>query len=418
MYGLADCNNFYVSAERSQNPTLNGKPVLVLSNNDGCAISRSDEVKNLGVPMGAPAFEYAKLFKENSVEVFSTNFPLYGDMSNRVMKILSEFTPEIEIYSIDEVFLKFKGFENYDLYNYGIQMKEKVNKLTRIPISIGYAPTKALAKVANRIAKKYPKEWSGVYVIDSEEKRLKALKWLKIGDVWGIGRQYEKKLQSMGILNALQFTQQSDYFVQKEMSITGLRLKRELEGKEYLELEEKKRKKNIATTRSFDKNFTEYSQLEERVSTFATRCAEKLRNEKSYCSEVIVFIHTNYFRDDQPQYSKSIKIKLPQPSNSDITIAKAAIKALNIIFKKGYYYKKAGVIVDGISPEPYRQYNLFDNEDERHGKLMKVVDYLNKSLPNPVVKLGSQDFGKREKMKQEKLSLRSTTKWTELLEIE
>ncbi|MEI7488425.1 MAG: Y-family DNA polymerase [Chryseobacterium sp.] len=418
MYGLADCNNFYVSAERSQNPTLNGKPVLVLSNNDGCAISRSYEVKNLGVPMGAPAFEYAKLFKENSVEVFSTNFPLYGDMSNRVMKILSEFTPEIEIYSVDEVFLRFKGFENYDLYNYGIQMKEKVNKLTRIPISIGYAPTKALAKVANRIAKKYPKEWNGVYVIDSEEKRLKALKWLKIGDVWGIGRQYEKKLQSMGILNALQFTQQSDYFVQKEMSITGLRLKRELEGKEYLELEEKKRKKNIATTRSFDKNFTEYSQLEERVSTFATRCAEKLRKEKSYCSEVIVFIHTNYFREDQPQYSKSIKIKLPQPSNSDITIAKAAIKALTIIFKKGYYYKKAGVIVDGISPEPYRQYNLFDNEDERHGKLMKVVDYLNKSLPNPVVKLGSQDFGKREKMKQEKLSLRSTTKWTELLEIE
>jgi DNA polymerase V len=304
------------------------------------------------------------------------------------------------------------------LYSYGLQMKEKVNKLTRIPISIGYAPTKALAKVANRIAKKYPKDWNGVYVIDSEEKRLKALKWLKIGDVWGIGRQYEKKLQSIGILNALQFTQQSDYFVQKEMSITGLRLKRELEGNEYLELEEKKRKKNIATTRSFDKNFTEYSQLEERVSTFATRCAEKLRKEKSYCSEVTVFIHTNYFREDQPQYSKSIKIKLPQPSNSDITIAKAAIKALTIIFKKGYYYKKAGVIVDGISPEPFRQYSLYDNEDEKHGKLMKVIDYLNKSLPNPVVKLGSQDFGKREKMKQEKLSLRSTTKWTELLEIE
>ncbi|MHA7822458.1 Y-family DNA polymerase [Chryseobacterium arthrosphaerae] len=420
MYALVDCNNFYASCERAFNPLLNEKPVVVLSNNDGCAIARSNEAKELGIPMGAPAFEYEKLFKDHNVHVFSTNFPLYGDISNRVMKILSEFTPEIEVYSIDEIFLKLKGFEKYDLQEYGYQMKDKVARYTRIPVSIGYAPTKALAKVANRIAKKFPNEFNGVYIIDTEIKRVKALKWLKIEDVWGIGRQYANKLKKIGIVNAYQFTQQSDYFVQKEMSIVGLRLKRELEGKEYLELEQKKRKKGIATTRSFDKNFTEYNDLQERVSTFATRCAEKLRKEESYCSIITVFIHTNFFRQDLPQYSRSVKIKLPQPSNSNITLSKYAKKALNIIFKQGFAYKKAGVIVEGISPEPFRQYSLFDslNENEKHAKLMKTIDSLNKSLPNPLVKLGSQDFGRREKMKQEKLSPRYTTKWTEIIEIE
>lgn len=326
MYALVDCNNFYASCERAFNPLLNGKPVIVLSNNDGCAIARSNEAKELDIPMGAPAFEYEKLFKDNNVQVFSTNFPLYGDLSNRVMKILSEFTPEIEVYSIDEIFLKFKGFEKYDLQEYGYRMKDKVADYTRIPVSIGYAPTKALAKVANRIAKKFPNECKGVYIIDTEQKRIKALKWLKIENVWGIGRQYANKLKAIGIFNAYQFTEQSDYFVQKEMSIVGLRLKRELEGKEYLELEQKKRKKGIATTRSFDKNFIEYDDLQERVSTFATRCAEKLRKEKSYCSEVTVFIHTNFFRQDLPQYSKSIKLKLPQPSNSNIILSQYAKK--------------------------------------------------------------------------------------------
>lgn len=420
MYALVDCNNFYASAERAFNPLLNGKPVVVLSNNDGCAIARSNEAKDLGIPMGAPAFEYANLFKEKDVQIFSTNFALYGDMSNRIMKILSEYTPEVEVYSIDEIFLRLKGFENYDLHDYGLQMKSKVAQYTRIPVSIGYAPTKALAKVANRIAKKFPNEFKGVYIIDSEQKRIKALKWLKIEDVWGIGRQYANKLKNVGINNAYQFTQQSDYFVQKEMSIVGLRLKRELEGKEYLELEQKKRKKGIATTRSFDKNFFEFDELQERVTTFATRCAEKLRKEKSYCSLITVFIHTNFFREDLPQYSKSIKLKLPQPSNSNITLSQYAKRALSIIYRSGYAYKKAGVIVEGISPEPFRQYSLFEslNENEKHKNLMKAIDFLNKSLPNPVVKLGSQDFGRREKMKQEKLSPRFTTNWSELLEIE
>ncbi|MDV3706509.1 SOS mutagenesis and repair protein UmuC [Elizabethkingia anophelis] len=418
MYALVDCNNFYASCERSFNPLLNGKPVVVLSNNDGCAIARSNEAKALGIPMGAAAFEYEKLFQDNDVKVFSTNFALYGDMSKRVMKILSEYTPDIEVYSIDEIFLKFIGFENYDLHKYGLKMKSDVLINTRIPVSIGYAQTKALAKVANRIAKKFPEVTQGVYIIDSEEKRIKALKWLKIEDVWGIGRQFSKKLSQQGVTNAYQFTQLPDYYVQKDMSIVGLRIKRELEGKAYLELEDKKRKKAIATTRSFDKNYREYDIIKERVSTFASRCAEKLRKEGSYCSEVIVFIHTNYFRKDQPQYSKSIKIKIPQPTNSSITISKYAIKALEEIFIDGFAYKKAGVIVSKISPEPFRQFNLFENEDPRHSKLMKALDKINKALPNPIVKLASQDFGRREKMKQEKLSPRYTTKWDELLEIE
>lgn len=418
MYALVDCNNFYASCERSFDPSLNGKPVVVLSNNDGCAIARSNEAKALGIPMGAAAFEYEKLFQENDVKVFSTNFALYGDMSNRVMKILSTYTPDVEVYSIDEIFLKFNGYQNFNLHKYGLDMKNNVLTNTRIPVSIGYAPTKALAKVANRIAKKFPEITQGVYIIDSEEKRIKVLKWLKIGDIWGIGRQFENKLRSQGINNAYQFTQLPDYYIQKEMSIVGLRLKKELVGKEYLELEEKKRKKAIATTRSFDKNYREYDIIKERVSTFASRCAEKLRKEKSYCSEVIVFIHTNFFRKDQPQYSKSIKVKIPQPTNSSITISKYAIKALEKIFIEGFAYKKAGVIVSKISPEPYRQFNLFENEDPRHKNLMKTLDRINKSLPNPVVKLASQDFGRREKMKQEKLSPRYTTKWDELLEIE
>ena len=418
MYALVDCNNFYASCERAFNPLLNGKPVVVLSNNDGCVIARSNEAKELGIPMGALAFEYADLFKEKEVHVFSTNFPLYGDMSKRVMTILTNYTPDIEVYSIDEMFLKLKGFEHYDLREYGLKMKNEIQVKTRIPVCVGFAPTKALAKVANRIAKKFPNHFQGVYIIDSEEKRIKALKWLAVEDIWGVGRQYAKKLRTLGIKNALEFTLQSDYFVQKEMSIVGLRLKKQLEGLYYVDLEETKRKKNIANTRSFDKNIFEHDEIKERVSTFATRCAEKLRKEGSYCSEITVFIHTNFHRQDLKQYTNTLKIKLSQPSNSSITLAKTAIQALDKIFIQGFAYKKAGVIVGGISPQPYRQYSLFDNENEKHEKLMKAIDFLNKSLPNPVVKLGSQDFGRREKMKQEKLSPRYTTKWSEILEIE
>ncbi len=223
MFALIDCNNFYASCERVFRPDLNGKPVVILSNNDGCVIARSNEAKAIGIPMGAPAFKFDELFKQNNVHVFSTNFPLYGDMSNRVMNILSDFSPDMEIYSIDECFLKLHGFELFNLQEHGLNMRLKVVKWTGIPISVGMAPTKALAKAANRIAKKFPERTNGVYIIDTDEKREKALKWLKIEDVWGIGRQHAKRLQDIGVLTAFDFIKLSDDWVKKDMSIVGLR---------------------------------------------------------------------------------------------------------------------------------------------------------------------------------------------------
>lgn len=416
MYALVDCNNFYASSERAFQPDLNGKPIVVLSNNDGCVIARSNEAKELGIKMGLPAF-MLKDFEKHNVNIFSSNYELYDDMSRRVMNTLSEFTTETEVYSIDEVFLKFSGFEKYDFYEYGLKMRHIVKKNCWIPVSVGFAPTKALAKVANKIAKKFSDHWNGVYVIDSEEKRIKALKWLAIEDVWGIGRQLSKKLIGWGCKTAYDFTQLDDYTVQKEMSIVGLRLKKELSGLNYLELEETQRKKAIATTRSFAKDEYIYENICERVSTYATRCAEKLRKEKSYCTKIEVFLITNQFKVHEMQYAIKVVINLPFASNSNITIAKYAKKALNIIFKEGYGYKKTGVVVHGITPEPYKQGNLFFNENPKHEKLMKVLDKLNISKMDPVVTIASNDLKKREKMLRERLSKCYTTKWDDIIEV-
>ena len=262
MFALVDCNNFYASCERVFNPKLDKESIVILSNNDGCVISRSNEAKALGVPMGAPAFKYDPFFKKNKVHVFSSNFPLYGDMSSRVMNILSSYSPNIEVYSIDEAFLELKGFENYNLEEYGKEIREKILKWTGIPVSIGFAPTKALAKVANRISKKFDKKTNGVYVINSREEREKALKWLKIEDVWGIGYKHATRLKSYKINKAYDFIKLPDDWVRKQMSIVGLRLKKELEGESVLSLgESRSPKKAIATTRSFEKNLTCFEDL-------------------------------------------------------------------------------------------------------------------------------------------------------------
>jgi DNA polymerase V len=417
MFALVDCNNFYASCERVFRPDLNGKPVVVLSNNDGCVIARSNEAKAIGIPMGAPAFEYEKIFQQHEVHVFSANFALYGDMSHRVMTILSDYTPEMEIYSIDECFLKLKGFDHYNLQHYGEEMRHKVMKWTGIPISVGIAPTKALAKVANRIAKKYPTETKGTYIIDSEEKRIKALKWLKVEDVWGIGRQHSKRLSAIGVKTAFDFTQLDDEFVKKQMAITGLRLKHDLQGIPTLDLEEIQIKKNIATTRSFETNYTEYEQLAERISTFASSCAEKLRKQNSCCSSIMVFIQTNRHRKDLPQYSRNIVVKLPFPTNSSIELAKFATQALQLIFKSGYAYKKAGVIVQDFSQADSLQKSLFDNRDDRHIPLMQAIDKLNLRYGQQKIRLASQDTKRVWKMKQEKLSPRYTTDLNDIITI-
>lgn len=417
MYALVDCNNFYASCERVFRPDLNGKPVVVLSNNDGCVIARSNEAKALDIPMGAPAFKFQKLFDEHQVAVFSTNFVLYGDMSMRVMTILAEFSPEMEIYSIDEAFLRFKGFDLYDFEKLGKEMERKVYKYTGIPISIGFAPTKALAKVANKIAKKFPKRTANVYVMDHEEKRIKALKWLKVEDIWGIGRQFSKRLQSKKIVTAFDFTSLADDYVRKEMSVVGLRLKKDLEGEETLDLEERKPKQVIATTRSFEIMYTDFEDVKERVASFAVKCSEKLRKQHTHCNSVMVFIHSNGFRKDLPQYYKNIVVKTEFPTHATTDIIKYAVLGLRTIFKEGYHYKKAGVIVSNLSPEDEKQYTLFSVENPKLIPLMKSIDKINTSLGTNKVKFACQDLGRTWKMRQEKLSQRFTTNLKEIIEI-
>jgi DNA polymerase V len=417
MYALVDCNNFYASCERVFRPELKDKPIVVLSNNDGCVIARSNEAKAIGVPMGAPAFEYESMFKQNNVYVFSANFALYGDMSQRVMSILSEYSPEVEVYSIDEVFIKLDGFDYFNLNAVCLEMKKKVQKWTGIPISIGVAPTKALSKVANRIAKKFADRTSGVYQIDSIEKREKALKWLPIEDVWGIGRKHALRLRSLNVLTAYDFTVLHDSWIKKHMSIVGIRLKMDLLGNPTIQLEEIQSKKSIATTRSFERNYTELEDLNERIVTFAVSCAEKLRKQNSCCNSMILFLHTNSNRKDLPQYSKNILVKLPFPTNSSIELATFASDALKRIFQKGFHYKKAGVIVQDIHPESTEQMSLFKNRDSRHIAIMKAVDTLNAKYGQQKIRLASQDQRRVWKMKQEKLSPCYTTKLADVITI-
>ena len=416
MFALVDCNNFYASCERVFRPDLIGKPICVLSNNDGCVIARSSEAKALGIPMGAPAFEWNKLMTEKNVSVFSANFALYGDMSSRVMSTLADFSPNLEIYSIDESFIDLRGFEHFDLLDHGQKMRETVQRCTGIPISVGIAPTKALAKLANRIAKKFL-QLNGVYIIDSDVKRVKALKWLPIDDVWGIGRQHSKRLISMGVDSALKFTELCDQTVRSLMGVVGLRLKHDLEGKPTLDLEDIANKKSIAVTRSFDRNYTEYFELKERVVSFAVSASEKLRSQKSECKSLMVFIHTNSFRQDLPQYNRNVVIDLPFATNSAIEISKYAIIGLDQIFRKGYSYKKAGVILNDFNPVQEHQTTLFEDHDQRHIKLMATIDKLNQSFGQQKIKLASQDLRRIWKMKQEQLSPRYTTRISDLIKV-
>ncbi len=417
MFALVDCNNFYASCERLFQPWLKDKPVVVLSNNDGCVIARSNEVKKY-IPMGAVAFKYKNVFRQYNVHVFSSNFALYGDLSNRVMNNLREFTPDVEVYSIDEAFLKFEKFELPSYKEHGVVIKNFINRNVGIPVSIGFASTKALCKVANRIAKKFPVKTNGVYVIDTEEKRIKALKWLSVEDVWGIGKKIAIKLKAIGVNTAYDFTQLHDSYIRRNFSVVGLRLKHELEGKQRLDLEEVTNKKTIATTRSFKNDISDINELRERISTYAVLCAEKLRKQYSDCNLITVFILTNRFDKNKTQYYKSITVTLPYASSSSITISKYATQALLSIYKKGYHFKKAGVIVNGLTSQSNKQINLFTNENPKHINLMKAIDTINSNLGMSKIKLGSQDLGRTWKMRQERLSNRYTTNWNEILEVE
>ena len=414
MYALIDCNNFYASCERVFNPSLVGKPVVILSNNDGCVIARSNEAKAVGVPMGAPAFEYKYLFERQGVAVFSANFALYGDMSKRVMTILSDYSPNQEIYSIDECFLDLSNML-VDLHEHGLKMRKQVLQWTGIPVSVGIGPTKALAKVANRIAKKFTERTGGSYVIDTEEKRINALKWLAVEDVWGIGRRNAKKLNAMGVKTAYDFSLLSRSVVMNAMTIVGARLQDDLNGIPTLEMEPVELKQSIATTRTFENEYRKYDEVKERVCTFAVSCAQKLRQQHSLCTKVEVFIQSSRFREGDAQYANSIVVKLPFPTSSSIEIVNFAVQGLDAIFKTGIGYKRAGVVLMEFVPDNEYQPSLFFNSNPKHARLMQAMDMLNDKFGTKV-RLAAMDK-RTHKMHQERLSPKYTTSLNEIIHV-
>ena len=409
MFALIDCNNFYASCERVFNPNLQQKPVAILSNNDGCVISMSDEAKKLELPFGAPIFKWEQFCKEKDITILSSNYPLYGDMSARVMNILADFSPEVEVYSIDESFLKLDGFENYNLYEYGTKMRSRVLKWTGIPTCVGIAPTKALCKIANKIARSNLKQSKGICIIDSEENRIKALKWTKIGNVWGIGSRLKKRLQEKGCVTAWDFVQLPSDWVLKNFSIVEWRLQKDLQGISKIPLGEVVSKKMIATTRSFENTYSDLENIKERISTYAARCAEKLRNQESSCHMLIVQLSSDRFQKNAQQHRESTTVVFSYPTDSTLEIATAAIKAVKTIFRPGIKYKKAGVIVTGLVPNDNFQLNLFTHENPKHKPLMAAIDDLNKKFKSDKIKLGNQDLKRTWKMRQKRLSAKFTT---------
>jgi len=416
MYALVDGNNFYASCERVFNPALNGKPVVVLSNNDGIIIARSNEAKTLGIKMGTPAFEIKDLLKRGEVTAFSSNYALYGDMSQRMMQIFGEFTPDVEVYSIDEAFLDFTGFKNMDLRQTATDLRRRVRKYIGIPVSVGLAPTKTLAKVANRIAKKYMPD--GVALIDTDDKIERALKMTPIDDVWGIGRRYAHFLKRYKVETAWDFTRLSDAFIRKNMSVNGLRTKEELLGTACIPMEfVPPPRKAIRTARTFAKATKEYDFVAEAVSGFAATCGEKLRRQKSVANLLTVFVRTNKFDSKQAYYANAFTLQIPA-TNSSIELIHFAKQALQIIYKKGMEYKKAGVLVSGLVPDAHRQLSLFDDKNyARHKQIMQVMDKINTESGYKVLKIASEGQSRAWRLRQEHRSKRYTTRWDELIEI-
>jgi len=409
MFGLVDCNNFYASCERAFQPQYEGKPVVVLSNNDGCVIARSNEAKAVGVKMGVPFFQINDICRKHGVTAFSSNYELYGDMSRRVMSALLEFVKDVEVYSIDEAFLLFDGYERFDLKEYGERIVRKVSRI--VPVSLGIAPTRTLSKVANKYAKKFA-GYNGCCVIDTDEKRLKALAGFDVGDVWGVGRQYVKKLNARGILTALDLARAPRQWVRGLMTVQGERLWCELNGEPAVDIDDLDvPKKSICTSRAFGTATNDKEDLREAVSTFAGLCAQKLRRQNSCAGALMVFIHTNFFKENVPQYSNGRIIKLPVATNITNEIVEYALKGLDMIFSPDFAYKKAGVILYDIIPENAVLGNLFDSyERDKYGRaLMPVVDSLNTGFNRNLLQLACQMGSKKWGMKQAHRSGRYTT---------
>lgn len=419
MYALVDCNNFFVSCERAFQPSLEGRPVVVLSNNDGCVVARSNESKAMGIPMGTPYFKVKYLVDAGKLEVRSSNYTLYGDLSARVMSLLAEVAPKLEVYSIDEAFMNMDGIDPRELPEICAELIVKIRRWTGIPVSIGIAGTKTLGKVANHFAKKY-KGYRGVCVIDTPEKMQKALSLTPIGDVWGIGWRGAPKLEAAGVKTALDFVRQPEEWVHGRMGITGVRTWNELQGRRMVEEEKIEKRKSICTSRSFADMITDLDELTLRVSDFAGKCAEKLRKDGTAAGTVGVFVHTNRFRKDLPQYFPDASIRLEVPSSNTREIIGAALQALRMGFRPGYEYKRAGVVVSDIVDASSIQQSIFGfdpQERERDDRISKVMDQVNTSGRN-VLRLGTQRPGHyADGIRREFCSRLFTTSWAELLEV-
>lgn len=425
MIALVDCNNFYASCERIFRPDLKGVPIVVLSNNDGCVIARSAEAKELGVPMGQPAFMLEPLIKKHKIEVFSSNYTLYGDMSRRVMNTLAMFTPDIEVYSIDEAFLNLQGFEYEDMPAYAAEMVHTVGKCIGMPISVGVAPTKTLAKVANRLAKKQA-HCKGAWVIpntitDIEE----ALKQIEIRDIWGIGRNYGKFLEKNRVKTGYDFIQKPRDWVRRYMKIVGLRTWEELQGHPCIGMEEEVLEKEvICTSRSFGAMLNDYAPLEEAITYYASACAAKLRAQKSCAGMLKVFAYTNELRPEHPQYRARMWYTLPVATNNSLDIVKYAVQCLKTVYKatdqygRKIFYKNGGVIVSGIVPDNQVQTNMFtDVNNSKHKLLMQAMDKINVSMGSQTVTLGTQGTGTKWHLRCAKRSARFTTRMADVVKI-
>ena len=374
---LVDCNSFYVSCERLFNPAINKKPVVVLSSNDGCVISRSTEAKNLGIKMGEPYFKVKKIVKENDVKIFSTNFALYGDISRRVMKTLKQFSPQMEIYSIDEAFLDLSSIKSEDLLEHGYKIRKTVLKWTGIPTSIGIGSTKTLSKAANYIAKK---EKSGVINLVNSKKIDGFLSKIKINDVWGVGKQLTKFYIKNGINTAYDLKKIHNGWIKKNTNVFGSRTAMELRGFPCTSLEPyEEKRKSCCVSRSFGKKVAKIEDLNEAITNHCLNAAEKIRLDKQTTKKITIFIRTSPFQIKNHYYANSKNIDLPVRTNDSIILIKQALAALKIIFKEGYRYQKTGIILSNLKDADTYNKNLFStiNNDEKRIKLMQAIDYTN-----------------------------------------
>lgn len=415
MFALADCNNFYASCERVFRPDLQDKPIIVLSNNDGCAVARSNEAKALGIKMGDPYFKIRHIVEQHNVAVFSGNMSLYGDMSQRVRWVLEEFAPMVEVYSIDEAFLDLRGMENIDFDAYAKEISRRCWKMTSIPVSVGIAPTKTLAKIASKLCKQYPKLRGGCYMHRPQDIE-KVLRKFPVGDVWGIGRKSARKLYDYNIYTAYDFTQMHQTIVHGLLGVTGVRTWQELRGVPCIEFEDTlEMRQTICVSRSFSKEIFEVNELAEQIANFAASVAEKLRMRHSACGQMTVFAATNRFRADELQAHNSALVTFPEATNDHRAIIAAAVNASREIFRRGYGYKRAGVVVSRLMPEDAVPHSLFTDATSiaREGRLSSAMDSINGTFGRGTIKVGIQGNGKIMSSHDNQLP-HYTTLWSDL----